>query len=250
MSVKLSRRETFALIAGGSIAQFPLSASGLPIETVNCFIHQSGKPSSNLNSNNDKFVLGMLTTKDEASCRRKIAELRQKYSYKRVIMSRSTDMQKVDICCAIIDYVLMEDDLRFCGALIKLSGWPDEAEGRDAVFFSFHKLLIDVARLPANSQSYIRLVRTEKLSTRYLARSLSNQLNGHPNVSLTLVAEDDLIQIAGLLSGVIRLGLTTEIESKARKAILQHALKTLNLEHFDINALVNHPRFKVREILI
>lgn len=229
MRVRLSRRSFMGLGLAAAVA--PASAAS-PIPAA--FLGQSGEPRSG------RFVIGLLSTTDEAGLRAAVETLRARTSYRRVLRWRSTDRYRLAFARGLIDAVATRPDTRFSALDIDLAAWPGRGPARDAIVGRALDELLASAP-PGASVTMTDTGDRGKFGALVVAAG-RGQL-----VTVGNFASDDLLQAAGFLAGLAA-SAGAGAPGVARDGLLAHLKARLAVGDIGARAANQNPAFRVRTL--
>lgn len=179
----------------------------------------------------------MLLTDSADRLNAEIERLRRETGYRREIRYSSTDEARIPFGCALIDYFVEEQGLRFRAVIVsdQLGTWPRGAAERDARYFARYRDMLerDIQNL---GSARIGLPPRRNRRNELLQNALLPMAGG-PEVERSGPTPSNIAQLAGLLAGCIRaerIGVVTQ----SRKTLLGYLRERLGAS--DLTALASY----------
>jgi hypothetical protein len=200
---------------------------------------------SNLFSNDDIFVLGLLHSTNIKKSASTIRYLRSINNYRTELTYRSTDKYKVQFSKDLIDYFFYEQTLKFSARVITgkiYSGREDYYSKKESSYHLHYKQIIIDSFVQNNS-----VIHLENRSLYKTNNKLKQFLNKRYNVPFKNIQhpKSDLSQLSDLLTGCI-IGDTHSLTNSSKIEILEYLKNKLEIKHFsELYNLESNGKFEI-----
>ncbi|WP_157089645.1 hypothetical protein [Bosea sp. WAO] len=247
MNAENTRRDFIirATSVGVALCSSPAVGNAQYSKRMFSYIGQSGVPSAS------GMFLGVLYSADDTTHRAEIQKIREKCSYWRKLLSRSTDKWKIKYSHQIIDYILSQDSIRYFCARIENAIWPDDPAEKDAVRLSCYAALISQSGMLRSALPVsVSLKYTEKNPhDRRLARGLQDFVSRENDQNRVIKADNELIEISQFLTGLARYEFAV-MRSARRAEINRYLREKLSVRTLSVDELSQNAKFRMQTIRV
>lgn len=228
----------------------PFLLSVLPFKNLSAKIVNGRKnhfflDESNIFSNDDQFVIGLLHSTNFKKSAATIGFLRSINNYRTELTYRSTDRYKVQFSKDLIDFFLYEQTLKFSARVITgkiYSGREDYYSKKESSYHLHYKQIIGGSYVRNNS-----VIHLENRSLYKTNNKLKQFLNKRYNIPFRNIQhpKSDLSQLSDLLTGCI-IGDTHSLTNSSKIEILDYFKNKLGIKQFsELYNLKSNGKFEI-----
>ena len=209
-----------------------------------CYLGESGWCGPHVD-----FFIGILLTENPPDHKKEISSIREYTNYRSVLRYRSTDHFKVAYGKRIIKYFLEQGEMKFIGLKVNfVNDWPNIPDERYALYFGMYKKLLLRGKLNRTTGIVIQTqTRTTTGRDEIFWQFLTREMGG-PEIRRVRAKNDDLTQLVGFLTGLMRD--ERKLKSEAKMSLFSYLRESLDVESLDEAHLGAHPKFNVRNLLV
>ena len=228
MPYGLTRRNVLGMGSALAATSLIAPARGAVVQAV--YVARSGLAP-------EAYCIGALIASDTKAEAAAISGLRAELKYKRVLRAKSTDRGKAQYARRLLDRLVEGDGLSFQAILAPAGLAASEQDVR-------RQLLEAIKPGPAPVFMTAQTARATSKRSAALAQSLKAQMPVAGSVEFHHTKDDNLMQLAGLLSALVRLDQAGEA-SNVNAALLNYLKDKLKAKRLDEATLRDHPKVRV-----